>query len=149
MKTIATVGGIGRLPRLPGTVASAVGAGLAWFLSPNPAGQIAGCVVVTALGFWSAGPTAKQMGVKDPPAVVIDEVAGMMLALLLLPADWRVYGAGFLLFRFLDIFKPLGLRRLERFPGSVGIMLDDLAAGLLGNLLMLAVLKFYILSLFR
>ncbi len=140
MKTIATVGGVGRLPRLPGTVASAVGAGLAWLLSPTPAGQIAGCVVVTALGFWSAGPTAKQMGVKDPPAVVIDEVAGMMIGLALLPAAWQTYLAGFLLFRILDIFKPWPIRGLERLPGGVGIMADDLLAGLLTNLL----LNFYL-----
>lgn len=136
MKTIATVGGIGRLPRLPGTVASVVGVGLSWWLSPNPAGQIAGCVVVMALGFWSAGPVAKAMGVKDPPAVVIDEVAGMMIGLALLPATGQVYLAGFLLFRVLDIFKPWPIGRLERLPGSVGIMADDLLAGLLTNLLL-------------
>lgn len=137
-KTIATVGGIGRVPRLPGTVASAVGAGLAWLLSPNPAGQIAGCVVVTALGFWSTGSAAKQMGVKDPPAVVIDEVAGMMIGLALLPATWKLYLAGFLLFRILDIFKPGPIRRLERLPGGAGIMTDDLLAGLITNLILRA-----------
>ncbi len=149
MKTIATVGGLGRAPRLPGTVGSMVGAGLSWLLSSNPSIQIAGTVTVTALGFWSAGPAAAALGAKDPPSVIIDEVAGMMVALILLPADWRVYGAGFLLFRFLDILKPFGLRRLERFPGSVGIMLDDLAAGGLANFILLAVLKFDIPGLFR
>jgi hypothetical protein len=54
------VGGVGRVPRLPGTVASIVGAGLACWLSPNPAMQIAGCLAVTALGFWSAGPAARR-----------------------------------------------------------------------------------------
>ena len=136
MKTIATVGGVGRLPRLPGTVASAVGAALAWLLSPNPAGQVAGCLAVTALGFWSAGPVAKQMGAKDPPSVVIDEAAGMMIGLATLPATWSAYLAGFLLFRILDIFKPWPIRRLERLPGGVGIMADDLLAGLITNLLL-------------
>lgn len=135
-KIIATVGGIGRVPRLPGTVASVVGAGLAWWLSPNPAMQIAGCLAVTALGFWSAGPAARAMGVKDPPAVVIDEVAGMMISLVLLPATWKIYLAGFLLFRFLDIFKPGPIRRLEHLPGGVGIMADDLLAGVVANLLL-------------
>ena len=148
-RTIATVGGIGRVPRLPGTLASLVGAGISWLLSPSPAAQIAGCAAAVALSFWSARPTAVALGAKDPPSIVIDEVAGMMIALLLFPANWRVYLAGFSIFRFLDIFKPLGLRRLERFPGSVGIMLDDLAAGLLTNFLMLAALKFDIRSLFR
>ncbi len=135
-KAIATVGGIGRVPRLPGTVASVVGAGLAWWLSPNPAVQIAGCLAVTALGFWSAGPAARAMAVKDPPAVVIDEVAGMMLTLLFLPAKGWIYLAGFLLFRLLDIWKPGPIRRMEQLPGSLGIMLDDLAAGLAANLLL-------------
>ena len=135
-KTIATVGGIGRVPRLPGTVASVVGVGLAWWLSPNPAMQIAGCLVVTALGFWSAGPAARAMGVKDPPAVVIDEVAGMMIGLVLLPATWKTYLAAFLLFRILDIFKPGPIQRIERLPGGAGIMADDLLAGLIANLLL-------------
>ncbi len=135
-KAVATVGGIGRVPRLPGTVASVVGVGLAGWLSPNPVWQIAGCIAVTALGFWSAGPAAKAMGMKDPPAVVIDEVAGMMIGLALLPAGWKLYLAGFLLFRILDIFKPWPIGRLERLPGGVGIMADDLLAGLLTNLLL-------------
>lgn len=135
-KIIATVGGIGRVPRLPGTVASVVGVGLAWLLSPNPAMQIAGCLAVTGLGFWSAGPAAKSMGVKDPPAVVIDEVAGMMIGLVLLPATWKTYLAGFFLFRILDIFKPGPIRRLERLPGGAGIMADDLLAGVVTNLLL-------------
>ena len=136
MKAIATVGGIGRVPRLPGTVASVVGAGLAWWLSPYPELQIIGCLAVTALGFWSAGPAARAMGVKDPPAVVIDEVAGMMIGLALLPATWKVYLVGFLLFRILDIFKPGPIRGLERLPGSSGIMLDDLLAGLATQLIL-------------
>ena len=129
-KIIATVGGIGRVPRLPGTVASVVGVALAWWLSPNPAMQIAGCLAVTALGFWSAGPAARATGGKDPPAVGNDEGAGMMIGLALLPATWKTYLAAFLLFRFLDIFKPGPIRRLERLPGGAGIMADDLLAGL-------------------
>ena len=134
MRTVAAVCGIGRVPRLPGTVASVVGAGISWLLVSSPAAQIGACAAAIALGFWSAGPAAVALGAKDPPSIVIDEVAGMMITLLLLPANWRVYLAGFALFRFFDIFKPLGLRRLERLPGSVGIMLDDLAAGLLARL---------------
>ena len=136
MRTIATLGGIGRLPRLPGTAASAVGAAIFWLLSPHLSWQIAGCVVAAALGFWSAGPTARAMGVKDPPSVVIDEVAGMMVGLVALPAGWRTYLAGFLIFRVLDICKPWPIHRLEKISGSAGIMADDLLAGLLTNLLL-------------
>ena len=109
---------------------------MAWWLSPYPELQIIGCLAVTALGFWSAGPAARAMGVKDPPSVVIDEVAGMMISLALLPATLKTYLAGFLLFRLLDIFKPGPIRSLERLPGSTGIMSDDLLAGVLTNLLL-------------
>ena len=137
-RAIATVGGLGFLPKLPGTAGSAVGLGLAWLLAGDPMRQTAGALAVTALGFWSAGSAARAMGVKDPRVIIIDEVAGMMVALAALPVNWKVYGAGFLLFRFLDITKPLGLRRVERLPGSWGIMLDDLLAGLLTQFLLRA-----------
>ncbi len=134
MRTIATVGGLGFVPKIPGTLGSAVGLVLAWVLSAHPAQQGIGCLVAIALALWSAGPTARQMGSTDPQAIIIDEVAGMMVALVALPVHWKIYGAGFLLFRFLDIVKPSPIRRLERLPGSWGILLDDLAASLLTNL---------------
>ena len=136
MRTIATVGGIGCSSIAPGTLGSLVGLGLAWILSAHPAGQIIGCGVAVGLGLWSAGPTAQAMGKRDPSAVVIDEVAGMMVALALLPLNWRIYLAGFLLFRLLDILKPFPLRSVERLPGSWGIVLDDLLAGLAANLIL-------------
>ena len=67
----------------------------------------------------------------DPSRVVIDEVAGQLAAMLLLPIEWWLMLAAFLLFRLFDIVKPLGIRRLEAIPNGWGIMLDDLAAGLL------------------
>ncbi|MBI3323013.1 MAG: phosphatidylglycerophosphatase A [Candidatus Omnitrophica bacterium] len=136
MRAIATVFGLGRIPKIPGTAGSAVGLGLSWLLSADPAQQIAGCAVACGLGLWSAGPTARAMGKPDPGPVIIDEVAGMMLALVTLPVTWQVYLAGFILFRFLDIRKPFGLRRLERLSGSWGIMLDDVAAGAAVNVLL-------------
>ena len=136
MKWIATVGGVGYFPRFPGTAGSAVGLGLSWLLRVDPRLQAAGAAAVTVLGLWSAGRAEKALGRKDPSEVVIDEVAGMMLALVALPVTWKLYLAGFFLFRFLDILKPFGLRRLERLPGGWGIMLDDLAAGLATRLLL-------------
>jgi len=146
MKSIATVGGIGYIPKLPGTAASLVGAGLSWLLRSNPTAQLVGFSVAAGLGFWSAGPTARALGQKDPPVVVIDEVAGMMLTLLLLPAKAWVYLAGFLLFRLLDIWKPRPICRLERLPGSAGIMLDDLLAGVIANLLLQGLLRLFSIS---
>ncbi len=62
--------------------------------------------------------------------MVSDELAGMWVACLFLPKTWVWLLAAFLLFRALDIFKPLGIRRFEKLPGGIGIMADDLAAGL-------------------
>jgi len=73
---------------------------------------------------------ARESGDNDPGFVVIDEVAGQMIALIAVPLDWKYLLAGFILFRSFDIVKPFPLRRLERLPGGTGIMLDDVGAGL-------------------
>ena len=140
MKTIATVGGLGFCPIAPGTVGSAVGLGIAWVLSGSPGPQALGCLLAIGLGLWSAGPTARKMGSKDPRAVIIDEVAGMMVGVVLLPVKWASYGGAFLLFRFLDVVKPPPLRRIESLPGSLGIVGDDLVAGLVTNVIVRALL---------
>lgn len=80
------------------------------------------------------------MGKSDPQQVVIDEVAGMMVALVALPATWKVYLGGLLLFRFFDIVKPPPICQLQRLPGSLGIVLDDLLAGLFAQLSLRAAL---------
>ena len=134
MRTIATVGGIGFSPIAPGTLASLVGLGVSWILrSAGVWQQWVGACVGIGLAVWSAGPTAKAMGKKDPPAVVIDEVAGILVACAAFPTDWRIYLSCFFLFRFLDVLKPPFIRQLEKLPGSWGILADDLAAGLLAN----------------
>ena len=140
MKIIATVGGLGYFPIASGTVGSLIGLALIWILSGSPTQQIVGTLAAIGLGLWSAGPAAKAMKDPDPHPIIIDEVAGMMLALALLPARWPVYLAGFLLFRLLDILKPGPIRWVERLPGSWGIMLDDLLAGLGANILLRVVL---------
>ena len=136
MRAIATVGGLGYLPRVPGTAGSAVGLLAAWLLSAGPSQQIAGCAAAVALALWSAGPTARAMGKDDPSCVVIDEVAGMMAAVAAIPATPLAYLAAFALFRFFDVVKPLGIRSLQRLPGSLGIVLDDLAAAAATQVLM-------------
>jgi phosphatidylglycerophosphatase A len=129
MRTIATVGGIGYVPKIPGTLGSAVGLLVAWMLSGNPWHQAVGSMVAIALAFWSSGPTARILKQRDPPCVVIDELAGMMLAVVWIPVSWRTYLAGFLLFRLLDVTKPPPIHQLQRLPGCWGIVLDDLASG--------------------
>jgi phosphatidylglycerophosphatase A len=87
------------------------------------------CLAVT-LGIPAATRVARESGVTDPSFVVIDEVAGQLIALIAAPVRWKTLLAGFILFRAFDIVKPPPLRLLEKIPGGAGIMLDDVGAGL-------------------
>jgi phosphatidylglycerophosphatase A len=99
---------------------------LAWLV---PA-AIAISVLVTVIGIPPSTVVARESGIKDPGFVVIDEVAGQMIALIAVPLHWKYMLAGFILFRSFDIVKPFPLRRLEALPGGTGIMMDDVGAGL-------------------
>ena len=132
---IATALGAGYLPIAPGTFGSAVGL-LLWLALPHLLWvQVLAIVVVTVAGTWSATVAERHFGRSDPGEVVVDEVAGMMITLVLIPqaAGWWLVIA-FLLFRAADIVKPFPVNRLERLPGGLGIMADDLLAGLYANL---------------
>lgn len=135
---LATLGPLGRLPA-PGTWGSA--AGLLWWLAvvhPLAKGRVgheaAFCLLVVLAAICICGAAAGLLGRKDPPEVILDEFACMPLVfvgLRLTSPGWLV--AGFLLFRLLDITKPLGIRRLESLPLGIGVVADDLAAALLAN----------------
>ncbi|PIQ81652.1 MAG: phosphatidylglycerophosphatase A [Candidatus Omnitrophica bacterium CG11_big_fil_rev_8_21_14_0_20_64_10] len=141
---IATLFGLGRVAAAPGTVASIVTAVLFILTAAgNPAIQKVGCVLLVMLAVGSAGRAAERLGKKDPSEIVIDEAAGMWVALIFLPARWPVWLAAFVLFRLFDILKPPPLRQLERLPGSAGIVLDDLAAGLLAQLFLRVALTLF------
>ena len=135
---IATGLGSGLFPVAPGTAGSTVALGLFWVTTRSGVGwlPVLAFAVLVLAGLWSAGAAARQLGQKDPGAIVIDEFAGQFLALLALPHSWRVLVAGFLLFRLFDIIKPPPARRFEALPGATGIMADDLVAGLYVNLLL-------------
>lgn len=134
---VATVAGAGFFPILPGTVGSAVAVPLVAALDAvhlTPAGRDALLVLLVVLifflGVWAAGESEKFFGRTDPSHVVIDEIAGQMVAFLLVPhATWKVLLAGFVLFRIFDISKPFPAGRAERLPGGWGIMVDDVIAG--------------------
>jgi phosphatidylglycerophosphatase A len=98
---------------------------------------VTGTVAVTLLGAWTAQKMEIEWG-KDSSKVVIDEVAGMCIALLFLPVSLVWTGAALVLFRFFDIVKPLYIRRMEAIPGGWGVMADDLLAGVYTNLLLQA-----------
>ena len=107
-------------------------AGLARALAPSlrtPV-AIALAVLIALIGIPAATQVARGAGVKDPQFVVIDEVAGQLVALIAVPLAWKSFLAGFILFRVFDIVKPPPVRQLEAIPEGAGIVLDDVAAGL-------------------
>jgi phosphatidylglycerophosphatase A len=137
---LATAFGAGFMPKAPGTLGSAVGL-LLWFLLPASAWvQALAIVLVVVAGTWSADVAERHFGRQDPGQVVIDEVAGMLITLFLNPAGWFSAATGFLLFRAADIVKPFPARRFERLPGGLGIMADDVMAGIYANLALRAIL---------
>lgn len=133
---LATAGYAGHFPIAPGTVGSAIG--LVLFAAIRSArSALLEVLVVAALylaGVWAAGMAERHYGRTDPGYIVIDEVVGMLVALLLVPVSWTGAIAGFLVFRLYDIIKPLGARRCERMHGGFGVMNDDILAGVYGNL---------------
>jgi phosphatidylglycerophosphatase A len=137
--TIATFG-VGYLPLIPGTFGSLAGVGIFLLFTQILAGSslvalvLLFILVVTFAGIWAASRTEELAGRKDPSKVVVDEVAGQMIALLpvalfsLQPLTRGVI-VSFILFRLFDIFKPYPAGRFERLKGGFGIMCDDLVAG--------------------
>ena len=138
---VATVGGAGYFPVAPGTVGSAVG--IAVYLLLPPQWVLPVFAAVTVIGIWAAGEAARHFAREDPGPVVVDEVAGQLLTLLFTGAGVRGAVLGFLLFRILDIVKPWPANRLERLPGGVGIVADDLMAAVYGNLLMQLAIRLF------
>jgi phosphatidylglycerophosphatase A len=127
---VATLGGVGRAPLAPGTVASALTALVLWLLQLPPLALAGMLIVVTAVGTWAADEAERSLGGKDPGAIVVDEVAGMMLSVLTVPLSPAALAAGFLLFRVFDVVKPFPADVSQRLRGGLGVMVDDLIAGL-------------------
>jgi phosphatidylglycerophosphatase A len=144
----ATFFGIGQLRPGPGSWASAttviLWAALAHSLTPSlrTPFALALAVLVTLIGIPAATQVARSSGLKDPQFVVIDEVAGQLIALIAVPLAWKTFLAGFILFRGFDIIKPSPVRQLEALPEGAGIVLDDVAAGLYAFVVMHLLLHF-------
>ena len=137
---IATGGGIGLLPLMPGTWGSLAALPCAWAICALAGGGAlaSAAILAFALGSWAAAVVAQASGSEDPGFIVVDEVAAQWLVLVAAPLDWRAYLAAFLLFRVFDIVKPWPVRAIERrVAGGLGIMLDDVAAALYAILLLL------------
>jgi phosphatidylglycerophosphatase A len=135
--------GVGLLPVMPGTWGSLVALPCAWAIRAlwGASGLGVAVAVTVAVGCWATAKIAKASGVKDPGAVVIDEVAGQWVALLPASLDPLSYGLGFLLFRIFDIWKPWPVRWADcHVHGGFGIMLDDLLAAVYAALALLVLL---------
>lgn len=129
---VATAAGVGRVPVLAPTLASAGTAFALWITAPSLGWRVALLLIVTALGTWAGGRAERLLGRKDPGAIVVDEVAGMMLTVLAAGTSAAVLVVGFLLFRVFDVTKPFPAGASQRLRGGLGVMVDDLIAGLYG-----------------
>jgi phosphatidylglycerophosphatase A len=130
-RQIATWFGCGRVSVGPGTAGSFGAIPLHLLLSLlGPVAHTAVVVAVSAVGIWAAGEHAAELGEKDPQSIVIDEVAGTLIALGLVRSRGpAALIAAFVLFRVLDIAKPGPIERAQHAPGGLGIMADDFLAG--------------------
>lgn len=142
LTAIATGFGSGYSPLAPGTAGSLVGLALFWPLAGlGVAVQLAALAAVTALGVLAADVVARRVGRKDPGLVVVDEIAGQWLTLVALPFSPLVAVLGFFAFRAMDVVKPWPARQLEALPGGLGIVADDLMAGVYAQLLVRVLLR--------
>ena len=138
-KLIASIFGIGYL-KGGGTYAALVTCGGIWLLwqSPalsNPWYLLIITLVVTFWGVYVSNKVEPDWG-EDSSRVVIDEVAGMLISVLFIPPNFYFLLAGFILFRFFDIVKPLYIRKMEALPGGTGVMMDDVLAGIYSNVIL-------------
>jgi phosphatidylglycerophosphatase A len=161
--------GVGYIPGAPGTFGSAVGVGLYLLMQSMSASVFAFAAargwsmeflesfrtalvllliaLLTLVGIWAATRTEKLLGRKDPGIVVVDEVAGQLITFVFVPFNsaWWVIIAGFAAFRLFDIWKPYPIRRLEALESGLGIMADDVLAGIYAAILMSLVTSIYLL----
>lgn len=137
-KIVASFFYIGFIPVIPGTFGS-----LASFILYFPlfyAGYwqvyLVAIILIVGAGIWAAGRVARESRIIDPSFIVIDEVAGQLITLFLIPFSWVHLLAGFFLFRIMDIIKPFPGRQAEDLPGGYGIITDDVLAGIYANVLL-------------
>ncbi len=115
-----------------------------WKILPSdPVRELAVWLGVFLLSVAVSDAAEELMGRKDDPRIVIDEVIGYLTAMLLLPRSWPVAIAGFLLFRILDVSKPGWIKSASKLPGGWGVVVDDLLAGVVANVLLRAAHLFY------
>jgi phosphatidylglycerophosphatase A len=134
----ATGAGSGFVPVMPGTAGTAAGVVLFFILSSLSLSlYLLTTVAFIFIAIWNAHQAALYLQVKDPPQVVIDEIAGYLVTMASFPFTWPYVAAGFIIFRIFDIIKPYPAGWIDRkVPGGYGIVLDDVAAGIYANIVL-------------
>ena len=131
LQALATLGPVGYFPVAPASAASAVVVLIGWFIPPSSLPVALALIAAgAAVAVWASGEAEKTLG-HDAKSIVADEVVGQSLALLLVPRAPIGFAAAFVLFRLFDVWKPLGVRGLQRLPGGYGVVADDVGAGLI------------------
>jgi len=142
VKATSTVFFIGYLPLVPGTFGSIFGVGLFYLLKgATSVTYFLFIFGIITLGLITCGRTERLLKEKDPGCIVIDEVAGILIALSFMPYDFKIILLSFLIFRILDTLKPFPAGRLQHWRGSVGVLADDLIAGIYTNIVLQIILK--------
>lgn len=136
LRHIATLGFVGFVPVAPGTAAALVAFVLVALVKVPAPLYVMVTLAVIVVGTISAGAVEDLSGGRDPGYVVIDEFAGYLVAAAFLPGTWAYLAAAFVLFRVFDILKPPPIRAMQNLRGGLGIMADDLVAGLFSNILL-------------
>lgn len=140
-RTVASLFYIGYIPGAPGTYGSIITSSAffsAYFLAGGipPGLHIAAVCLLALIGIVSAAEIGRSTGVEDPSYIIIDEAAGQLITFAFLPVTLPNIILGTLAFRLFDIWKPFPIRNLERLRGGVGVMADDLLAGIYGNIVL-------------
>jgi phosphatidylglycerophosphatase A len=141
-RAVATVGFVGYMPFASGTCGTLVAMIYIWLLKPSFIWQLTALGAVLVIGTITAGIAEKSFGEKDSQYIVIDEFAGYMCSIICLPLTPLYIIAAFLLFRVFDIVKPWPVCLFEKIGGGAGIMLDDVAAGIITNMLLQVLVTF-------
>jgi len=142
VKTISTFFFVGYLPLIPGTFGSIAGIGIFYLLNGiSWPGYFLFIFCLMALGLLTSGRMEKLLNKKDPGCVVIDEVMGMLIALSFLPVEPKIVILAFLMFRILDTLKPYPAGKLQDMHGAIGVMGDDLVAGIYANIVLQIILR--------
>jgi phosphatidylglycerophosphatase A len=138
LKKLAIFFGVGLSPKAPGTVATVATIPLVLLLNwAGPFVYMGATIAITILGILAAQAYEDDKGGHDHSEIVIDEVAGFLIAMIWLPMTWQAILIGFVLFRLLDITKPLFIGYLDKkIQGGLGVMIDDVAAGIVVSLIM-------------